>query len=108
MHRGFLLAGVILALCQTAAMAGSAMSFRSVRVELPTGDRIFPGGDKAEAINNNCLACHSAGMVLNPPPLTKAVWSAEVHKMINVYKAPVSQADADAVIAYLVQLKGKP
>ena len=88
------------------AVAGTAMTFKSIKVELPTGDRTFPGGEKAEAINNNCLACHSAGMVLNQPALTKAAWTTEVHKMIAVYKAPVSAADADAVIAYLVATKG--
>ena len=90
------------------ALAETAMIFKSVKVELPTGDRLFQGGDKADAINNNCLACHSAGMVLNQPPLTKAVWTSEVHKMIAVYKAPVSAADAEAVIAYLVATRGKP
>lgn len=90
------------------ALAETAMTFKSVKVELPTGDRAFPGGDKADAINNNCVACHSAGMVLNQPSLTKAAWTSEVHKMIAVYKAPVSAADADAVIAYLVATKGQP
>ena len=59
-------------------------------MELPTDERTFPGGDKAAAINNNCVACHSAGMVLNQPPLSRAEWAGEVHKMANVYKAPVS------------------
>jgi mono/diheme cytochrome c family protein len=84
------------------------MNFRSVKVELPTEERMFPGGDKAAAINGNCLACHSASMVLNQPPLTRAVWSAEVHKMVSAYKAPVSPQDVDAIIAYLVQTNGKP
>ena len=47
------------------------MRFSSVKVELPTGDRMYPGGNTANAINNDCLACHSAGMVLNQPALTK-------------------------------------
>ena len=94
--------------CLAPALAATPMVFKSVQVELPTGDRMFPGGDKANAINNNCVACHSAGMVLNQPSLTRAVWTTEVHKMIDVYKAPVSAADADAVIAYLVATKGAP
>jgi hypothetical protein len=28
---------------------------------------VFPGGDKADAINNNFLACHSTGMILTQP-----------------------------------------
>jgi cytochrome c5 len=81
-------------------------TFTSVNVDLPAGDRMFPGGKEAEAINNNCLACHSAGMVLNQPDLSKAAWDAEVHKMISVYKAPVPAEDVPAVVAYLASTKG--
>lgn len=84
----------------------AGLVLKSVSVELPTGDRMFPTGPGSDAINNNCLACHSAGMVLNQPALTKAAWSAEVHKMITVYKAPVSDEDAAAIVAYLVRTKG--
>ena len=90
------------------ALAEAPMTFRSVKVELPGGDRAFPGGDKAAAINNNCVACHSAGMVLNQPALTTAEWAGEVHKMANVYKAPVSPEDQAAIIDYLAELKGRP
>ncbi|MDB5397120.1 MAG: sulfite:cytochrome oxidoreductase subunit b precursor [Rhodospirillales bacterium] len=82
------------------------LTLKSISVELPSSDRMFPAGPGSEAVNNNCLACHSAGMVLNQPALTKAAWSAEVHKMITVYKAPVSDEDAAAIVAYLTRLKG--
>ncbi len=91
-----------------ASAADTPMTFHSEKVELPTGDRIFPGGDKADAINNNCVTCHSAGMVLNQPALTRAEWSSEVHKMVNVYKAPVAPEDVDAIISYLAETKGHP
>ena len=106
MLKTMMFASLMAGFCLVSAWAETPMMFKSVTVELPIGDRIFPGGDKAEAINNNCLACHSAGMVLNQPALKKAEWSAEVRKMITVYKAPVSDADADAIIAYLVETKG--
>jgi len=79
---------------------------KSVSVELPTGDRMFPDGPGATEINNNCLVCHSAGMVLNQPALPAAAWAGEVHKMVSVYKAPVSDQDAAAIVAYLTRLKG--
>ncbi len=90
------------------APPAAAMTFRSEKVELPAGDRAFPGGDKATAINNNCVTCHSAGMVLNQPALTKGEWAGEVHKMANVYKAPVSPEDQAAIIDYLAETKGRP
>jgi hypothetical protein len=46
-------------------------------VDLPAGDDLFPGGTAADAINNNCLACHSADMVLNQPA-PRVTWEAEV------------------------------
>jgi hypothetical protein len=79
-------------------------TLKSVSVALPDTGRMFPGEGSA-AINNNCLACHSAGMVLNQPPLSKAVWAAEVNKMIRVYKAPVAEEDIAAIIDYLTRTK---
>ena len=67
---------------------------------------MFPDGPGSDAINNNCLACHSAGMVLNQPALSKQAWVAEVTKMINAYKAPVAAEDVGPIVAYLTGLKG--
>ena len=46
-------------------------------------------------------------MVLNQPLLPKATWETEVHKMIAVYKAPISADDVAAIVDYLVKTKGK-
>jgi cytochrome c553 len=79
---------------------------KSVKVDLPAGDSLFPGGAEADAINNNCLACHSTDMVLNQPALAKAAWQAEVRKMIDVYKAPIDDADVAPIVSYLARTKG--
>jgi mono/diheme cytochrome c family protein len=79
---------------------------KSVKIDLPDSDRMFPAGPGADAINNNCLACHSAGMVLNQPELSKQAWAAEVNKMINAYKAPVTPEDVGAIVEYLSRTKG--
>jgi hypothetical protein len=73
---------------------------------LPDSDRMFPSGPGSDAANNNCLACHSADMVLNQPVLPKAAWQAEVDKMIKVYKAPVPAADVGAIVDHLASTKG--
>jgi cytochrome c5 len=86
------------------AYAESKFSLKSVSVNLPAGDRLFPEGPGADVVNNNCLACHSAGMVLNQPALSKAQWEAEVNKMRTFYKAPVDPKDVDAIVSYLVSL----
>ncbi|HWY16296.1 MAG TPA: cytochrome c [Rhizomicrobium sp.] len=82
------------------------LSLKSVNFDLPPGDGMFPSGPGADAINNNCLACHSADMVLNQPALSKAQWEAQVNLMRTVYKAPIDPKDAGAIVDYLVSIKG--
>ena len=85
--------------------AEPALTLKSVKVDLPASGRTFPGPG-SDAINNNCLACHSADMVLNQPALPKATWQAEVDKMIHFYKAPVAAGDVAAIADYLARTKG--
>jgi mono/diheme cytochrome c family protein len=85
--------------------AAAPFELKSVKVDLPDSDRMFPAAPGSDTINNNCLACHSAGMVLNQPALSKQAWSAEVHKMINTYKAPIAPEDVETIVEYLTTLK---
>ncbi len=88
--------------------AGSEFTLKSVSVELPAGDRLYPPGPNVEVINDNCLACHSAGMVLYQPAMPTATWEAEVKKMIGVYGAPVAPEAVPQIVAYLAAVKGTP
>lgn len=81
-----------------------------VRIALP--DTFVPfadiaGGPSAEAINGNCLSCHSAEMVMNQPMLSAAEWQGEVSKMRSAYKAPVDAADDAAIIAWLTAMQAR-
>src|ERR1700722_14733925 len=89
-----------------AARAAAPFELKSVKIDLPDSDRMFPDGPGSDAINNNCLACHSADMVLNQPSFSKQGWTAEVNKMINNYKAPVAPEDVGPIVDYLAALKG--
>ena len=89
------------------SVSGGGTTLRSVNVEFPDPGRLFPGGDRAEAINNNCLACHSAGMVLTQPYLSRAEWQSEVDKMRNIYKAPIAAEDVAAIVDYLASRENK-
>jgi hypothetical protein len=82
--------------------ADDKLVLKSVNVDLPFGDRMFPEGPGSDAVNNNCLACHSAGMVLNQPAMSKAQWQVEVEKMRTAYKAPIDPKDVDTIVDYLV------
>jgi len=90
-----------------AAYGEQKLSLKSVNVDLPFGDRVFPDGPGSDLVNGNCLACHSAGMVLNQPALSKAEWHIEVEKMRTAYKAPIDPKDVDAIVDYLVRLGGR-
>src|SRR6266850_4493450 len=108
MFRNLLSAAVLLGAASMPLVARAATPFelKSVKVDLPDSDKMFPGGPGSDAINNNCLACHSAGMVLNQPALSKQAWAAEVNKMINNYKAPVALEDVGQIVEYLTGLRG--
>jgi hypothetical protein len=108
MFRNFLPAVILLGVASMPFVAGAATAFelKPVKIDLPDSDRMFADGPGSDAINNNCLACHSADMVLNQPALSKQAWTAEVAKMINAYKAPVAPEDVGPIVEYLAGLKG--
>jgi hypothetical protein len=85
--------------------AATPFELKSVKIDLPDSDKMFPDGPGSDTISNNCLACHSADMVLNQPALSKEAWAAEVTKMINTYKAPVASEDVGPIVEYLTGLK---
>ena len=108
MFRTLLSATILLSVASipSVARAATPFEFKPVKIDLPDSDKMFPDGPGADAVNNNCLACHSTGMVLNQPALSKQAWTAEVHKMINDYKAPIAPEDVGAIVDYLTALKG--
>ena len=108
MSRNLLSAVILLgaALLPVVARAATPLELKAVKIDLPDSDKMFPDGPGADAINNNCLACHSADMILNQPALSKQAWAAEVSKMISAYKAPVAPEDVGAIVDYLAALKG--
>lgn len=92
----------------TAVAEADGIKLRSVGFDFPTSDRVFPGGSIGDVVLNNCTACHSPGMVLNQPALTKAEWNGEVIKMIHTYKAPIADENVPAIVAYLAEMKVSP
>jgi cytochrome c553 len=86
-------------------IAGGGVTLHSVNLNFPRSDNTFPGGAAADAINNDCLICHSAGMVLDQASLSRATWQGIVDQMRNDFKAPFAAADGPAIADYLVNLK---
>jgi mono/diheme cytochrome c family protein len=96
----------VVALAPLASHSDDKLVLKSVSVDLPSDDRMFPGGPGSDAANGNCLACHSADMVLYQPALSKTQWREEVEKMRNAYKAPIDAKDVDTIVNYLVRIGG--
>lgn len=82
------------------------LTLKSSSIELPDSDRAFPPGPGVDTVAANCVGCHSPGMILTQPSLSKTAWEAEVKKMISVYKAPVEATDVPGIVAYLAATKG--
>jgi len=95
-----------IALAPLCVRAEGKLSLKTVSVDLPADERMFANEPGSDAVNNNCLACHSADMVLNQPALSKAQWKAEVDKMRTAYKAPIDPKDVDPIVDYLVSIRG--
>jgi len=95
----------LVALTMIAALAGAGFAAAAVAAdEKPVQLKPGPGLDKVEG---NCGACHSLDYIpMNSPFLNAAGWNAEVTKMIKAFGAPIGEADAKDIAAYLAQNYG--
>jgi sulfite dehydrogenase (cytochrome) subunit B len=71
---------------------------------LPDETATLRPGPNAELAQAVCAACHSLDYIaMQPPGRGRAFWDAEVAKMIQSYRASMSQAERDSIIDYLAQ-----
>jgi hypothetical protein len=89
-----------------AGHAAQLDELKSLNLNLPSSDMTFPKGPGVDAMNGNCLTCHSADHVLNQPSLSREAWEEVVRKMINAYKAPIASQDVPTIVDYLARTKG--
>src|SRR5260370_34151869 len=81
--------------------ADDKLVLKSVTIDLPEGDLMLPAGPGSDVANNNCLACHSADMVLNQPAMSQAQWRSEVDKTGRAYKEPLDPKEGHPSADYL-------
>jgi sulfite dehydrogenase (cytochrome) subunit B len=84
-----------------------AVNAKPLNYQLPDDTAAFKPGPNLEVVQGNCGSCHSADYIITQPQgpaFKKAFWEAEVTKMINVYGAPIDQADVPKIVDYLVQV----
>ena len=86
------------------ALVAAAPPTKPLSVELPDAEGLLPEryGVSSEAVNNNCLACHSAAMITAQPRLSRVQWGETIAKMRTVYAAPIDPADDKAILDWLV------
>jgi RimJ/RimL family protein N-acetyltransferase len=73
--------------------------------------KYFNGGKPMprSEVEANCASCHSLDYIQgNSPFMNRAVWDAEVTKMIKAYGAPISDTDAKEIADYLAKNYGQP
>jgi hypothetical protein len=58
-------------------------------------------GDGKLEVQSFCANCHSTRYITMQPPLPGATWDAEVNKMVKTYGAPIPEATAKKITAYL-------
>ena len=94
---------VNLVLATGAALLAAAAFAEPAAIELPLGKTPPELADPAsEVVVNNCSACHSLDYITTQPRgKGEQFWRDAVVKMVNVYKAPLSPEDADAVATEL-------
>jgi mono/diheme cytochrome c family protein len=81
-----------------------ALAAPALADEQPVALKPGPGVDVVTA---NCGGCHSLDYVrMNAPFLGVDAWKAEVAKMRTAFGAPIVDADAAAIQAYLAQTYG--
>ncbi|WP_431272127.1 hypothetical protein [Dankookia sp. P2] len=99
----------MIAMALAAASAVTAAA-KPVQYDLPEETAEFAPGPGLDAVQANCVACHSADYISTQPRNLRdpaAFWAAEVSKMRHSYGAPVEEADVQAIVAYLVATYGR-
>ena len=103
MNRSLVLAS-LLATAAIAALSFGSVTAAPVNYTLPEETAVFKPGPNLDVVQNNCTACHSADYINTQPrgpKFKKDFWQAEVTKMINVYGAPIDDADVPKIVDYL-------
>ena len=86
----------------------SASLFAQVKgdVEVPYISYEIKMGKGFDAVQANCLMCHSFGYILNQGPQSHDFWRKKIQKMITHFKAPMSKKDIVTVNDYLFKYYG--
>jgi hypothetical protein len=63
-------------------------------------------GKGFDAVQANCLMCHSFGYIINQGPQSYEFWAKKTQKMMHHFKAPITKDDAKTINDYLFEHYG--
>lgn len=75
-------------------------------VEVPYVSYEIKTGKGFDEVNGNCLMCHSFGYILNQGRQPRAFWKEKIHKMVDAFKAPITEKDQKIIEDYLATYYG--
>lgn len=82
--------------------AAPALAADTVTITLPPDREALQPGPGVEVTQRDCQLCHSTDYITMQPRGGAAQWQGVVTKMIKVFGAPISEADARVIVEYLV------
>jgi sulfite dehydrogenase (cytochrome) subunit B len=89
-------------------MAAPLAGAQRKTIELPNDNPLatLKPGPGVQVVVNNCTICHSTDYIVRQPKEDLKSWQAEVEKMIKVFGAPASPADAQVIAGYIASHYG--
>jgi len=90
----------------TMIAVGSLFAQVESKIEVPYISYEIKMGKGFDAVQANCLMCHSFGYIINQGPQSRLFWEKKIEKMIVHFKAPIQKEDAKVVADYLFQHYG--
>ena len=91
---------------RTASLQPGTGSAEYQRIVLAHDEPELPPGPGRAEFAINCVICHSPRYVSMQPRFPRKVWKAEVQKMVDAYKAPISEHDQAEIVNYIVAVFG--
>ena len=89
-----------------ARAAGGQDSVRTIKLPDDSPMAALKPGPGSDVTQANCAICHSTDYIVRQPGTDAAHWGAEVKKMVTVFGAPISDADAKTITDYLAAAYG--
>ena len=89
-------------------MVGSLFAQVKGDIEVPYISYEIKMGKGFDAVQANCLMCHSFGYMINAGPQSKEFWEKKTKKMITHFKMPMEEGSEDfnTVVDYLFEHYG--